>query len=83
MVFIAVSWGHDGEKAWESQSRFLPNDVSAGQSITASLLVRPPPEPGEYQLFLQLLDNEVGAIGIPSVQEVVVSDPLDFLLDDL
>jgi len=75
LVFAVITWFREGEAVMGSYAHYLPNDIDAGQSISSGLLVRPPPQPGEYELVIQLVDNDAGPFGLPAVQKVVVKEP--------
>ncbi|MFW6113632.1 MAG: hypothetical protein ACOC78_01760, partial [Actinomycetota bacterium] len=74
LIFIGVAWIRDGEEACESQVRFLPSDVSSGQSLEAILLIRPQQQPGDYELHLYLVDADLGTFGMPLIHKATVKD---------
>lgn len=56
MVWVGVAFYKEGQQVGESCAQALPCDLSAGQSVPVTILIRPPGEPGEYQLVAWLLD---------------------------
>jgi hypothetical protein len=72
LVYLGVKWGQDDQVVWEEEASVLPSDVSPGQSIEVPILVRPPAEPGAYQLFVALRDLAAGWFGSALIIEAVV-----------
>jgi len=72
LVYLGVKWGQGSEVVWEEQAGFLPGDVSPGQTMEVPILVRPPQEPGTYQLFVALRDRTAGWFGSYLLMEATV-----------
>jgi len=73
LAFLGVVWSQDGNAVWEEQAAVLPCDVSPGQSIQVPALLRPPSQPGTYELYIGLRDKDIGWFGVPLIVEVLVS----------
>ncbi len=71
-VHLGLAWTEGDGSLWEYQGCSLPCDVSPGQEVEVSMLVRPPAAPGEYTLRPQMYAEGIGWFGDPVFLQVSV-----------